>query len=255
MLKPKDKRLALEKLRQRFSATGLAYAACDQPRLDKSLFDVRLFANGLHEVACETPRAYAAAMAFALAAAGISNKAGKPLLMATLAGEAQEHGSLYGPGLQALGIDPARLCMVTVDREKELLWAAEEAASCAALGAVVVVLARREKLYGFTVSRRLKLRQEKSGVPLFIVRQASSDATAATARWHIACLPSRGVIAPHSSVPLVGAPRFSVRRDACAGLPPQTWEVELDASMGVRMAAPLSDRPAGAAETRNRSAA
>ncbi|MDX2264783.1 MAG: hypothetical protein NW215_07405 [Hyphomicrobiales bacterium] len=250
-----DKHLALEKLRRRFSASGLLYTARGQTRPDKSLFDASIFAKGLHEVVCETPTDHTATMAFALAVASITGKTGKPMLIATLTGEAQEHGALYGSGLQALRIDAKRVCMVTVNREKELLWALEEAASCAALGAVVALLTRREKLYGFTASRRLKLRQEKSGVPLFIVRQGSGDATAATARWHVGSLSSRGVITPHSSVPLLGAPHFSVRREACAGLPPQTWEIELDASLGLRMAASFSDRPARAAETGNRSAA
>ncbi len=250
-----DKRLALEKLRQRFSTSGALYAAHGQSRPDKSLFDVGLFANGLHEVVCETAADHAAATAFALAATVAANSTRKPMLIATLAGEGREGGELNGQGFDALGIDPARVCTVSVDREKELLWAAEEAASCAALGAVVVILGHREKLYGFTASRRLKLRHEKSGVPMFILRHNSGDATAATARWHVAPKPSRGVITTSSSTPLLGAPTFSVRREACAGLPPQTWEIEIDATTGMHMVAPLSDRPAGATKISHRNAA
>lgn len=250
-----DKRLALEKLRQRFSTSASLYAPHIESRSHKSLFDAALFANGLHEMVCETAADHAAATAFALAATTAANSTRKPLLITTLAGEGREGGVLYGQGFQALGIDPARVCMVTVDREKELLWAAEEAASCAALSAIVVMLGRREKLYGFTASRRLKLRHEKSGVPMFIIRHNSGDATAATARWHVAARPSRGVITPRSSTPLLGAPAFSVRLERYAGLPPQTWEIEIDATTGMHMAVPLSDRPAGAAKNSYRNAA
>lgn len=77
---------------------------------------------------------------------------------------------LYGAGLHRFGLDPGRVLLFAAPSEKALLWAAEQAASCPAWGGAIIVLGQREKLYGFTVSRRLKLRQQRSGVPLFLVR-------------------------------------------------------------------------------------
>jgi hypothetical protein len=108
----------------------------------------------------------------------------------------------------------------------------------------VIVLGGREKLYGFAESRRLKLRQGKSGVPLFIVRSAPRQTSAATARWRVAFAPSQGMRTPGSPVPLLGPPRFRVCLDRYAGLPPHRWEIECDEAHALRVVAPVSDRSA-----------
>jgi hypothetical protein len=119
---------------------------------------------------------------------------------ATLSGEERERGMIYGAGLDGLGVDPAKICLVVARDEKSLLWAAEEAASCPALAASIITLSRSEKLYGFTESRRLKLRQEKSGVPLFIVRSQPREASAASARWRVAFANSDGLRTPGGAI-------------------------------------------------------
>jgi protein ImuA len=248
------KQIALEVLRQLVTpgCPPMANAGLFEP----GRFDAGLLSHGLHELVSERPVDHAAALAFALAgAAWAAQTVGKPLLFLSFASEAQERGALHGAGLARLGIDPACMMTCAVAHEKDLLWAAEEGASCAALGAIVLTLASREKLYGFTASRRLKLRQEQSGVPVFVVRQQAGDATAATARWRIASASSEGERVIGASMPLLGAPRFHVRLERYAGLPPQDWEIECDASHGLRMAAPISDRPDRTERERRRSAA
>jgi protein ImuA len=240
-----NKHRALEALRQRLSSPGLQ-AAEDrllQPVKDGAL-DPALFGSGLHEIFGETSVDFAAATAFALMAAGHRKLRKRALLYATLAGDDQERGTIYGAGLDRLGLDPAKICLVVAKDEKSLLWAAEEAASCAALAASIIAFTRSDKLYGFTESRRLKLRQEKSGVPLFVVRSQPREASAATARWRIAFAHSEGLITPGSTVPLLGFPRLRVGLDRYAGLPPLQWEIELDEAHALRVAAPVSDRPA-----------
>ena len=212
-----------------------------------------LFAKGLHEIIGATSADFDAALAFALIAAGHRRMRGA-LFVAT-SGKEPEHGALYGVGLDRLGLDPARICLLVAPSEKALLWAAEEAASCPALAASVIALGAREKLYGFTASRRLKLRQEKSGVPIFIIRSRSGEATAATARWRVAFAPSEGLCAPGSSLSLLGLPRFRVCLERYAGLPPLHWEIELDEAHALRVAAPVSDRPVASRPFRDERAA
>ena len=165
-------------------------------------------------------------------------------MFATLAAERQEYGSLYRAGLERLGIDRASLLVLLAPSEKALLWAAEEAGCCWALAGAVIMLGRHEKLHGFTESRRLKLRQEKTGASLFIVRARAGEASAAAARWRVGFAASEGLRAPESVLPLLGRPRFRVGLERYAGSPPLHWEVELDEAHALRVVAAVSDRPA-----------
>jgi protein ImuA len=240
-----DKHRALEALRQRLPFSGsLKSQNGPLPPVKKGRLDAGLSASGLHEIFGETPADIVAASAFALIAAGQRRLRNRALFYGTLSGEDQESGILYGAGVDHLGLDPAKVCVVIAPDEKSLLWAAEEAASCAALAASIITLPRSEKLYSFTESRRLKLRQKKSGVPLFIVRSRPRQASAATARWRVAFAKSDGLRTPGSPVPLLGRPRFRVALDRYAGLPPHQWEIEFDEAHALRVAAPVSDRPA-----------
>ena len=256
MLTTQDKHNALQALRQHLrlpDATGSTQRLL-QPVTGDQL-SAEMFAEGLHEIVGETPGDRAAAILFALLAGNDRKQRRRALFFASLAGKGREGRLLYGAGLARLGLNPARLCLLVAPSEKALLWAAEEAASCPALASAVIALGRHEKLYGFTESRRLKLRLEKSGVPLFIVRSQAGEASAATARWHVAFAASEGLRAPGSPVPLLGRPRFRVRLERYAGVPPLQWEIELDEAHALRVAAADSDRPADARPLPNERAA
>jgi protein ImuA len=205
-----------------------------------------IFTRGLHEIVGDSPANFTAATAFALIAAAQDESNTRPLFFATLASDRQERGQLYGHGVHQLGLDPTRILLLEAPNEKELLWAVEEAANSNALGGVIVALGRQEKLYGFPASRRLKLRQERHGVPLFIIRGMTGQPTAATARWRVACAPGDGIDTAGAPMPLLGQPRFRVVLERYAGMPPQEWIVELDETHRLRVAAPLSDRAADA---------
>ena len=245
MLATDDKHSALRALRQHFPLLEPAGSG-DRPLQPVSgdRLAPAFFGQGLHEVIVETPADRIAASVFALAAAGYGKKRDRALFFASLAAEGQERGLLYGVGLDRLGLDPSRVVLLFAPSEKTLLWAAEEAGSCKALAAGVIVLSRREKLYGFTESRRLKLRLEKSGTPLFIVRGRTGEASAATARWRVGFAASDGRQTPASPVPLLGRPRFRVCLERYAGRSPLQWEIELDEAYALRVVAPVSDRPA-----------
>src|SRR6478735_4505048 len=74
---------------------------------------------------------------------------------------------IFPPGLTAFGIQPDRIIFVDLQKEKEVLWAMEEALKCEGLAAVIGEI----KEISFTDSRRLQLAVEQSRVPGFLLRQ------------------------------------------------------------------------------------
>ena len=105
---------------------------------------------------------------------------------------------LYGPGLAAQGLDPARLVLVRGARDADILWAIEEGLRASGVAAVVGEVGALPAV----ASRRLQLAAERSGVAAFLLRrwrdggQAARQRNlpnAAATRWRIAALPSRPV--------------------------------------------------------------
>jgi protein ImuA len=181
--------------------------------------------------------------------------AGQSLCYCSLVGQVQEHGALYGHGVVALGIAPDRLLMITAPKEKELLWALEEAATSGAFGAIIGALGAKERIYGFAASRRLKLRATSSGTPLFLIRHGSAEgATAAYGRWRVSARPScpQG---ERAGFQLLGPARLQLQLERMGGVPPQHWEMAFDAARDFHMASVVengSDRETG--ERRHRAA-
>jgi protein ImuA len=153
---------------------------------------------------------------------------------------------LYGPGLAAHGLDPARLVLVRAPSDGEVLWAMEEGLRAPGLAAVVGEVGTLAAV----ASRRLQLAAERSGITAFLLRrwrdggQAARERAlpnAAVTRWRIAALPSH----PAAGEPGVGRPRWRVELLRCRGGEPACWEVEeADATGHVSLAAALADRPA-----------
>jgi protein ImuA len=153
---------------------------------------------------------------------------------------------LYGPGLAAHGLDPARLVLVRVPRDGEILWAMEEGLRAPGIAAVVGEVGTLAAV----ASRRLQLAAERSGVTAFLLRrwrdggQAARERAlpnAAVTRWRIAAQPSQ----PLPGEPGVGRPRWRVELLRCRGGEPACWEMEgADATGHVSLASALADRPA-----------
>lgn len=124
---------------------------------------------------------------------------------------AREAGGLYGPGLPALGIDPAQVLLVEGATTADTLWAMEESLGSGAAAIVVGCL----DAVALTPARRLALAAQAHRTPGLLVTAARSAVTPATfARWRIAGCPS----APHpfdSAAP--GAPRFAMTLERCRG--------------------------------------
>jgi hypothetical protein len=244
----------VETLRSRFGAEAGRERVFTDPGETKTRSSSPhvILQTGLHECLGQGPGDWPSVLGFALSAAGrAARECGKPVFILKLKNNLQELGRLYGFGLAAFGLAPENVLVVSVAREKELLWAAEEIVSSGAAGATIAELGAREGLYGFSASRRLKLRTERSKAPIFVLRHWSQGgATAAHARWRIARLPSGAEITTPGT-PLLGAPRLSVRVERCQILPPSTsWEMESHASHGFRVAAILANGAPGASPSR-----
>ena len=157
---------------------------------------------------------------------------------------------LYGPGLAAHGLDPARLVIAAAPRDEEILWAIEEGLRLPGLAAVIGEVGRLPMVAG----RRLQLAAERSGVTALLLRRWRSGdeaaaererPSAATTRWRVTALPAHDIPLQRGGNNWIGKPRWRVELLRCRGGVPALWDVEVaDASGHVSVFAGLADRPA-----------
>jgi len=128
--------------------------------------------------------------------------------------------TVFPPSLKSFGIDPHKIIFISLRKEKEILWAIEEALKCDGLA---VVVGEIQEL-SFTVSRRLQLAVEQSRVTGFIIRcnPRNINTTACVARWKIISIPSVVV----DDIPGVGFPRWNVELLKIRNGNPGTWQIE-----------------------------
>lgn len=131
---------------------------------------------------------------------------------------------LFPSALKVFGVKPHRIIFVDVQREKDVLWAAEEALKCRGLATVVAEV--RELT--FMQSRRLQLAVETSHVTGFILRTDARRlcTTACAARWQIVPVP--GML--DDGLPGVGFPRWQVELQRVRNGKPGKWTVEWSAN-------------------------
>lgn len=127
--------------------------------------------------------------------------------------------TLFPPALKMFGIDPDRFIFTDLKKEKDVLWAMEEAIKCDALSAVVGEI----QDLGFTASRRLQLAVEQSHVTGLIVRNnpRKLESTACVSRWRITTLPSQ----PVDDLPGVGFPQWRLELLRVRNGKPGVWDV------------------------------
>jgi protein ImuA len=128
--------------------------------------------------------------------------------------------TLFPPALKSFGISPANIIFVDLQKEKDVLWAMEEALKCGALSAVVGEM----KQLNFTASRRLQLVVEQSQVTGFIIRRDAQNlnTTACVTRWKITPLPSES----DDNLPGIGYPRWNVQLLKVRNGKPGSWQIE-----------------------------
>ena len=131
--------------------------------------------------------------------------------------------TIFPPALAAFGMAPDKIIFIDLKKEKEILWAMEEALKCNGLAAVVGEMTE----LSFTASRRLQLAVEESQVTGFILRRnpRSINTTACITRWKITSLPSESA----DDMPGVGFPRWNAELLKVRNGKPGKWEIEFAA--------------------------
>lgn len=170
----------------------------------------------LHEMyaadAADGPAAIGFAVALALAAEAL------PVLWLRTERDEATTGRLHATGLAELGLPPDALLLVLVPDDDTALRVAADAARCAGLGTLLLESRGRGAGLDLTVTRRLMLAAETSGVTVFSVRVGVAVVpSAAATRWGIAACPSTALAADAP-----GLPAFDVeclrRRGGPAGM-------------------------------------
>ncbi|HEX8041759.1 MAG TPA: Error-prone repair protein ImuA [Chryseosolibacter sp.] len=135
--------------------------------------------------------------------------------------------TLFPPALKTFGIQPDRFIFIDLLKEKDVMWAMDEALKCSALSAVIGEMQE----VSFINSRRLQLAVEQSQVTGFILRHNSRNPniTACISRWRITSLPSdRKGAGMEDDLPGVGFPRWQVEllrmRNGRSGIWDITWK-------------------------------
>jgi protein ImuA len=131
---------------------------------------------------------------------------------------------LFPVALKMFGLEPDRIIFIDVQREKDVLWATEEALKCKGIAAVIAEI--RELT--FMQSRRLQLAVETSKVTGFVIRTDPQRlcTTACMSRWQIISKPS----VLEEGMPGVGFPRWQVELQKMRSGWPGKWIVEWSAS-------------------------
>ncbi len=158
-----------------------------------------LMRGAVHEVMAEGGLpAMSSAFALMLAmrsaqreAGGAKAAGGRPILWVLTDAAVRDAGQVYGPGLMNLGIDPGQIIFFHAPDEMAALKVGADLLGCIDAGAAIIEAGAAKRL-DLTVSRRLALAAEKSGVTCFVTRSASSAiASAAHSRWSVAAAPSQ----------------------------------------------------------------
>lgn len=189
--------------------------------IDETLPSGGLRRDALHEVAALGYGDIGAAMGFMAALVSRFAEASPlaPVLWCEGSHTPFDFGGLYGPGLAAFGLDPARLVVVTPSRDVELLWTLEEALRLGAFAAVVGEIDASARAFDLTATRRLQLAAEEGGSPaLLLTGHRNVGTSAAVTRWRIASAPSSaGLRLEGQSAELPGRPRWNVTLERCRG--------------------------------------
>lgn len=192
------------------------------------VFPQHRFPRGaIHEFLSPAPEAAAATTGFLAALIGMLMQRHGPCLWIS------HRRKLFPPALNQFGVSPERMIFIDLSREKDLLWAMEEALRCEGLAAVVGEV----RDISLTESRRLQLAVEKSQVTGFLHRcfPRRLSQTACVSRWQIRPMPSR----LENGLPGVGHPCWDVHLLKIRHGQPGRWSMEW-AEDGFRYAGPAA---------------
>ncbi len=148
-----------------------------------------------------------------------------PVLWASDHMSRRENGRLYGAALRRFGFK-GRVLRVEVSHPRDVLWAMEEAATCAGLAAVVGEIHGAPEVLSFTATKRLALRAEAAKVPIWLIRSGDPGTlSAARERWRVSSLASR--VHPHDAK-APGTALWETELFRARGRAPGLWVAEYD---------------------------
>jgi protein ImuA len=201
--------------------------------LDSYLPQGGLACGALHEIVPADNRCTGAAFGFLAALLACLPRMQR--LVFVMPGYGQRHyGRLSGHGLRALGLDPARVILVETAHRTQTLWAMEEALRSGAPAAVAGIVDKLD----LKLSQRLHLAAVDCGLPLLLIRPASSlESSAAATRWRIGTAE-----AARDRFGLIKHPRWLLYLERVRNGRPGEWVVEYDhVAHRFSLAAPLAD--------------
>jgi protein ImuA len=128
--------------------------------------------------------------------------------------------TVFPPALKMFGIDPERILFIDLQKERDVLWAMEEALKCNGLAAVIGEIPE----LSFTASRRFQLAVEQSRVTGFILRSnpRNLNTNACVSRWEINPISSES----YDELPGLGFPRWNVELQKIRNGKPGIWQIE-----------------------------
>lgn len=138
-----------------------------------------------------------------------------------------ENGRVYGPALRGL-----HLLRVEVSHARDVLWAMEEGAGCGGLAAVVGEVHGAPPVLDFTATKRLAMRAEATGLPVWLIRSGAAEGlSAARERWRVGSLPSD--VHPYNAA-APGAPVWEAELFRARGRAPGVWDVRHERDTGAK---------------------
>jgi protein ImuA len=181
----------------------------------EAAFPNGVFPTGtIHEMVCPMPEHAAATAGFMGGILASLMKQGGACLWIGVSRK------LFPPSLMAFDVEPDHVIFVDIRRERDVLWAMEEALKCEGLAAVIAEV----QGISFAQSRRLQLAVENSKVTGFLLRNdpRKIGTTTCVARWQIKPLPSE----LEDGLPGVGFPRWQVDLLKVRNGSPGSWKME-----------------------------
>jgi protein ImuA len=144
--------------------------------------------------------------------------------------------------IHPLGLPSPNLIHVEARDARDVLWAMEEGARCAALSCVIGEIWGDPRALDFTATRRLAVAAERSGVPCWLVRLGgSANLSGARMRWRIAsALSLLNELDPKAP----DRPAWDAELFRARGHPPGRWSLVDEAGAFHLVAAPR-DRALG----------
>jgi protein ImuA len=104
---------------------------------------------------------------------------------------AHEFGEISATGLMELGHNPSRFLLFYAANADDALRVANDALSCAALGAVIIEMIGNPKIFDLVASRRLTLAASQKSVTVLLLRfSAKPNTSTAETRWLVRGAPS-----------------------------------------------------------------